>query len=196
MQNTKRIQKRSRVKFLVERYPRIVEEMEFQPYPEIMEYTVILMNGSKVKNNINALHWLETHLHLYGLKSVKSIIFRFRNPSYLSHYYPYSIHNIVLEKISNFLVPHFYHYYNVKNERIDIPLQQQFYDFCAIEQFLYQHPILYYKIYTNLMRPPFIYYQSPPLYSSQVSPTRSVSPPPFYLTSNPQETVMSNEVIS
>jgi hypothetical protein len=167
-----------------------IEEMEFQPYPEMMEYTVILMDGKKLRFNISSIHWLENHLHLHGIHSVKSIIFRFVNPRHLSVYYPYSIHNIVLERMSYFLIPHFYHYYNVKNERIDIPLQQQYYDFCAIEQFLYQHPILYYHIYVNLMRPPFLSFTPP------ISINHSPTLPPFYLGSNAQETMRPMEVMS
>jgi hypothetical protein len=187
--------RRLKVRMFLEDCMKRVEGMEIQPYPEIVAYTAILMDGRKLKFRMDSIHWLETHLHLHGLQSVRSIIFSFANPRYHSYYYPYSIHNIVLEKISNFLVPHFYHYYNVKNERIDIPLQQQFYDFCAIEQFLFQHPILYYNIYANLMRPPFVSYQSPPFHPSSLSPTNS-SVPTFYLDSNPQETIMPREVMS
>lgn len=138
---------------------RVEGEMEIEPYPEIMEYIVILTSGRKIRYSIASIYWLESHLHLHGLQDIQRIIFRFFNPRYHSYYYPYSVHNIVLEKTSNFIIPHFYHYYNVKNERIDIPPQQQFYDYCAIEQFLFQHPILYYTLYVNLMRPPFVSYQ-------------------------------------
>ena len=92
---------------------------------------------------------------------VRKLVFYFA-PIHHPYYYPYGEHNIVLEQTNEgYVRVQFYHYYNVKNERVDIPLPQQYYDFCALEQLLYQHPILYYSFYTRLLRPFFPYYESP-----------------------------------
>ena len=129
---------------------------------------VIPENGKRVIKSISSLDWLFYHISC-GL-SIRKLIFYF-TPIHHPYYYPYGKHNIVLEQTNElYFRVQFYHYYNVKNERVDIPPPQQYYDFCALEQLLYQHPILYYSFYVKLLRPSFPYYESPPAYSAYQSP--------------------------
>ena len=129
------------------------------PYPEMTHYMVIPENGKRVIKSISSLDWLFYHISC-GL-SIRKLIFYF-TPIHHPYYYPYGKHNIVLEQTNElYFRVQFYHYYNVKNERVDIPPPQQYYDFCALEELLYQHPILYYSFYVKLLRPSFPYYESP-----------------------------------
>lgn len=176
--------------------------MDIQPYPEIHEYTAVFMDGSKVKRKYHSLEPLQTPLYLYGSHVLRKLILRFAPPSYHRYYYPYGAHNVVIEQLpppplfdtsANALNVYpqfriqFYHYYNVKNERVDIPLEQQYYDFCAVEQFLYQHPVLYHAFHGRILRPAFASFApslfpprpfSPPLRSFSSSLPDSTSPPP------------------
>lgn len=135
---------------------------EIYAYPEMSEYTVLLTTGYKVKKKMSSLDWLLHHIHTYGADTLRKLIIRFVHPTYDRYYYPYQNHNIVLEKFhERFYSVQFYHYYDIKNERVDIPVQQCYYDYCALEQLLFQHPILYYSLYMQLRRPSFPLYQYP-----------------------------------
>ena len=144
-----------------------MEFVQIQPYPEIVSYIVVLDCGRKIKKSISLLGWLVHHLSFYSPHTIRKIIFHFAKPVYHPYYYPYEKHNIVLEQTKEFAFRfQFYHYINVKNERVDIPIQQQYYDFCALEQLLFQHPILYYSFYNKLFLPFF------PVIKHLTSPTR------------------------
>ena len=136
------------------------EGPDIHPYPEMCEYTVVLATGHKVKKRLSSLDWLLNYIQTYG-SNLRKLIIRFSHPTYDPYYYPYQHHNIVLEQNHGLYGVQFYHYYNVKNERVDIPVQQCYYDYCALEQLLFQHPILYYSFYVYLLRPPFLSYQYP-----------------------------------
>ena len=137
--------------------------MEIQPYPEIIEYTAQFMDGKRIKSNSTSIQSLETQLQHHGSPVLRMLILHFIHPTYHSYYYPYRNHNIVLEKQKDdtFRIQ-FHHYYNVNNERIDIPIQQQYYDYCALEHFLFQRPILYETLYGRLIVPSFEWYPNPP----------------------------------
>lgn len=133
------------------------------PYPCITEYVAELVHDTRIKKKIHMLDSLLAKVNQYGPYTLRKLILRFTRSSYDHYYYPYKNHNIVLERISydpsRFRIQ-FYHYYTVLNDRIDIPLLQQYYDYCALEHFLYQHPILYQAFYAILVRPvfpPFFY---------------------------------------
>lgn len=132
--------------------------LPLEPYPIITEYTAELVNGRRIRKKIHSLDPLLALMNPYGAYTLRKLILRFTRSSYDSYYYPYKNHNIVLERIPydprHFRIQ-FYHYYTVLNERIDIPPLQQYYDYCALEHFLYQHPILYQAFYTLLIRPVF-----------------------------------------
>lgn len=138
------------------------EFVVIRPYPEIVAYVAVLDSGIKIKKSISSFCWLLHHLSFHSQYTIRKLIFHFAKPVYHSHYYPYGKHNIVLEQTQeqSFRVQ-FYHYFNVKNERVDIPIQQQYYDFCALEQLLFQHPILYYSFYSKLFLPTFPCYNTP-----------------------------------
>lgn len=153
--------------------------MVIQPYPEIHEYIALFMDGRKVKRKIHSLESLTTPLHLFGWPVLRKIILRFAPPSPHPYYFPYAIHNITLEQdLYGYFRIQFYHYYNVKNERIEIPLEQQYYDLCALDQFLFEHPVLYYAFYGRILRPPFLCFALPCVPPVTVSPVNPLPPDP------------------
>jgi hypothetical protein len=135
------------------------------PYPtfehevsDITEFIVLFTDGKKVKAPIDRLPWLQKEMVERGISVIRRIIFQFNHRTYHRYYYPYAIHNIVIERYNTLsgrplFSIQFYHYYNTKNERIDIPPQQQYYDYWALEQFLYPHTVLYHMIFPSLVRP-------------------------------------------
>lgn len=137
------------------RYPSIAP---LEPYLPITEYIAELVNGTRIRKKIHLLDHLLIQVNRYGPYTLRKLILRFTRSTYDSYYYPYQIHNIVLDRIpydpSHFRIQ-FYHYYTVDNQRVDIPLLQRYYDYCALENFLYQHPALYQAFYTSLVRPVF-----------------------------------------
>lgn len=138
-----------------------------EPYPIVTEYTAEFINSPRIKKKIHALDPLLRHVARHGLYTLRKLILRFTRPSYDPYYFPYRVHNIVLERIhSPGPNPHFriqwYHYHDVQNRRIDIPYEQQYYDYCALEHFLYQHPVLYEAFYLALQRPNFYFAETYP----------------------------------
>lgn len=131
------------------------------PYPSITEYTAEFQHAQRIKKKICFLEPLLSSITQYGVHTLRKLILRFSGasrPSYDPYYYPYHIHNIVIERVEHdpyYFRIQFYHYYTVTNQRIDIPYEQQYYDYCALEHFLYQHPILYHAFYLPLIRPTF-----------------------------------------
>lgn len=114
------------------------------------------MDGKKVKKRAHSLDPLTTPLHLFGWSVLRKLILRFVLPCSHPYYYPYGTHNIVLEQDPyGYFRVQFYHYYNVKNERIDIPIEQQYYDMCALDHFLFENHVLYYTFHGRIIRPPF-----------------------------------------
>jgi len=128
-----------------------------RPYPTITHYIAYFENRKKTKKPITELTWLEDHLRHEGIHSLRRLLFQFDRPS-LSYYFPYSAHNVVLEKIPPcyHFEYRFYHYYTVQNERVDIPSEQQYYDVCAIRYLFYQRPILFYYLFDFLNEPVFL----------------------------------------
>jgi hypothetical protein len=155
------------------------------------------MDGSKVKRSIHELDPLLAPLSLYGSHVLRKLILRFVSPPRHLYYYPYGNHNVVIEQ-SHTLRPfsfhiQFYHYYNVKNEKVEIPLEQKFYDYCAVEQFLFQYSVLYHAFHRRLLRPSFPSFSpllrslppSSPSSPSSLSPSPSPSPSPAFSLSPP-----------
>jgi hypothetical protein len=138
-----------------------------RPYPYITHYIAYFYNRKNIKKPITELNWLENLLRHEGIYSLRRIIFQFDQPS-LSYYFPYSAHNVVLEKKPPYY--HFeycfYHYYTVHNERVDIPSEQKYYDYCAIQHLFHQRPILFYYLFDFLDEPVF----SPSIPSSRSLP--------------------------
>jgi hypothetical protein len=138
-----------------------------EPYPHITEYTAELMNGTRIRKKIHLLDPLLAQVKEYGPYTLRKLILRFTRSTYDSYYFPYQAHNIVLERTHYdpyYFRIQFYHYYTVLNECITIPPLQQYYDYCALEHFLYQHPVFYQAFYAILLRPMF-----PTLFSSSSS---------------------------
>lgn len=128
-----------------------------RPYPCITHYIAYFENRKKTKKPITELSWLENLLRHEGIHSLRRLLFQFDRPP-LSYHFPYSAHNVVLEKTPPYyqFEYRFYHYYSAQNERVDIPSEQKYYDFCAIQQLFYQRPILFYQMFDFIHEPVFV----------------------------------------
>ena len=134
-----------------------------RPYPCITHYIAYFENRKKTKKPITEIRWLEDLLRHEGIHSLRRLLFQFDRPP-LSYHFPYSAHNVVLEKTPPYyhFEYRFYHYYTVHNERVDIPSEQKYYDFCAIQQLFYQRPILFYHLFDFIHEPSFLLQAVPP----------------------------------
>ncbi len=105
----------------------------------IKSFVVIFTNGKKVKNSIEHFYWVEEYVYHHGTHTIKKIIFDLYHSSQTTEYFPYGIHNIVIENsfnINNGFNVIFYHYYNCSNQRINISINQQKTDFYIIMKLL------------------------------------------------------------
>ena len=127
-----------------------------EPYPKLFRFEMVFSNKSKPKKyTINDFHMIETYIKQYGLLGIRMIIFYFDTRHY--PHYPYGIHPIVLRPYPRGLQVNFFHFYNSMNQRCELSLEQQYYDYHSMyNTLLYNdslllHYIQYPKQFSNLV---------------------------------------------
>lgn len=92
----------------------------------IVRYTILFYGKKKkVTRDIN---YFSYYLKIYGLHSIRQIIFDFVSPPH----FPYSCHNISLCNTGNRFKIQFYHYYNSLNQLIILHPDAQYTDYCYL----------------------------------------------------------------
>lgn len=122
----------------------------------IKSFVVIFTNGKKVKNSIEHFYWVEEYVYHQGTYTIKKIIFDLYHSSQTTEYFPYGIHNIVIENsFNNMFNVIFYHYYNCSNQRINISINQQKTDYYLIMKLLSSTYCIHYYL-GQWIKNPFI----------------------------------------
>ena len=111
-------------------------QIQMETSPQIASFRIHFTYRKNVHTYIKYLHILETHLRTYGLHFITKIIFYFvKNPVY-----PSGIHTITLEKKiingTSWFVVVFFHYYNARNQLVDMKIEQCIFDYTALLQYI------------------------------------------------------------
>ena len=121
----------------------------------IKSFVVFFTNGEKLKKEIYHFYLVEEYIYHHGTHTIKKIIFDFNILNQNREYFPYGIHNIIIENtfINNWFTIHFYHYYNCLNEKRNIPIEQQKTDYYIIQRFLSSTYCIFYYLGRWIMNP-------------------------------------------
>lgn len=118
---------------------------------EISRFRIVYYGKKSEYHTIQQISILANYIQLFGISSIRQIIFEFIAPPNFPHRY----HNIVLcnTKEHSFVIQ-FYHYYNSCNQLVMLHENDQRQDFDKLIHFLYHHPILQHMLIPYIY-PPF-----------------------------------------
>jgi len=121
----------------------------------IKSFVVFFTNGEKLKKTICHFYLVEEYIYHHGTHTIKKIIFDLYHSSQTIEYFPYGIHNIVIENTfnNNWFRINFYHYYNCSNQRIDISINQQKTDYYTIHRLLSSTYCIFYYLGRWIINP-------------------------------------------
>lgn len=121
----------------------------------IKSFVVFFTDGKKIKNTIEHFYLIEEYVYHHGTHTIKKIIFDLYHSYQTREYFPYGIHNIVIQNlfINNWFSVIFYHYYNCSNQRIDLSIEQQQKDYYTIMQLLSSTYCIYYYLGQWIINP-------------------------------------------
>ena len=124
----------------------------------IKSFVVIFTNGTKIKNTIEHFYLVEEYVYHRGTHTIKKIIFDLYylyQTNQTREYFPYGIHNIVIENQfnNNWFSVVFYHYYDCSNQRINLSIEQQKIDYYLIMKLLSSTYCIYYYLGQWIINP-------------------------------------------
>lgn len=94
---------------------------------QVSDFQIRLINGKTFNKPFEQLSWLDSHVSRHGLSSVAYITFYFHTTSHKIYYLSLraSDHSTVFNV-------EFYHYYNERDEKVNISLSQKIRDFTSV----------------------------------------------------------------
>jgi hypothetical protein len=124
----------------------------------IKSFIVQFTDGKKLKKRIEHFYLVEEYIYLHGTYTIKKIIFDFIILNRKTTYFPYGIHNIVIENLfdNNKFKVNFYHYYNCLNERIEFSKEQYQKDYYIMMKLLESTYCIYYYLGQHIIYPFYI----------------------------------------
>lgn len=106
-------------------------------YPEITMYKIIYMpRYAQLNKTYSHICSINHEIFYYGLHRIRKIVFYFKT---MPKEFPYGIHPIILEKEKERFRVVLYHYYNAKNQRMEMYDEQQQIDYKALIAYLMKH---------------------------------------------------------